>query len=613
MSVRDGKNRNKRMMLRSMMLWVSTLILTTVLFFDVLIMSNTWHNEKAELLQTSEEITQRVQNAVTGYIGQMDATVSSINYDMLDDSKGYVYKLFSGVPYESNAEQVKVNHYMTSFFAKLGLLQPKLVSVYIYVNEGKQFYWARSGHIRRGYSPEGSDWMKRTIELDGQTYTRINYLPEESSLREPVVGFSRKLKNLSNVEINGNAVILFQYSLSMLDDIAANYIARDSGHVLILDEDRVVYHYGTGSIDLSGVDVGTLAAQGGAARIDRVGDHTVCLAVGSGQVQRWRIAVLSDYRSFIQAFRYYIGHSLLIGLAMILLAMIPAYIYVRRLCEEIERLEAAMLQLCGGDFSIRLESSRRDEIGSLVRSFNEMACKTQRLIQQQYQQELEIREAEYQYLQAQIDPHFIFNALQIISSMAIVNRVESIEAVSNSLARLLSYSISTGSKVITVEEELKNVRQYMVIQQTRFRDRLGYEVDVDPEILPCKIIKMVLQPIVENAISHGIEPEGGVGTIRIHGFRSENGCMLMVCDDGVGMDAEQLAQLKRFINGRDTVRMHGRGHGVGLRNIHNRLKLYYGEQYGLKIESTPGGGTTVVVQISNEGGEERHAVDAGGR
>ena len=103
-----------------------------------------------------------------------------------------------------------------------------------------------------------------------------------------------------------------------------------------------------------------------------------------------------------------------------------------------------------------------------------------------------------------------------------------------------------------------------------------------------------------NAISHGIEPMGGAGTIRIHGFRRENGCVLMVCDDGIGMNAEQLSQLQRFINGEEDTQIQAHGHGVGLRNIHSRLKLYYGEQYGLKIESTPEGGTTVVIQISDE-------------
>ena len=594
----------KRTMFHSMMSGACLLIIITVLVFDVLIMSNTWRNEKEELLDTSEQLTLRLQTAISDYVSQMDATMSSINYGLLDDSKEYIYKLLSDAPYESNAEQVKINHYMTHFFAKLGLMQPELSSVYIYINDDKHFYWARSGHLRPGYSPKEKEWMRKTILLDGQTYTHINAISEGSTVEKPVIGFSRKLKNLSNEGINGDSLILFEYDISMIDRIVENCLPNDACQVLLVKDDGdVAYRYGQVDLGEADIDFSVSGTRDGGARFVRLNGGIMCLAEGRQKVLDWRIAVLSDYSEFIQSFWYYLRNSIIIGLGMIILAMIPAYLYVQRLCRDVERLEAAMLQLCGGDFSIRLEPRRRDEIGSLMHCFNDMAERTQHLIQQQYEQALEKREAEYKYLQAQIDPHFIFNALQVISSMAIVNGVESIEAVSNSLARLLSYSLSTDSKVITLEEELKNVKQYMVIQQTRFRDKLNYEVDVDPEILGYKIIKMVLQPIVENAISHGLNPRGGAGTIRIHGIKHRDGCVLMVCDDGIGMDGEQLRQLQRFINGDDDAQMKTRGHGVGLRNIHNRLKLYYGEQYGLKIESTPGVGTTIMVRIAMDAGD----------
>ena len=598
-----GHFRKQRTMFRSMFLFVSALILSTVLIFDVLIMTGSWRTENAKLVETSGRISAKLQTAVTAYMEQTDALLSSMKYDLLDDSRGYVYKLFSAEPYASNAEQIRVNHYLTNFFAKMGLMQSDLETVHIYIGNEKEYYWSRSAHRLPNSGAKDAEWIRNAIELDGQTYTRINYVPEGTTYGRKVIGFSRKLKNLSNIEISSDSVILFEYSISTIDDIVERYVDNASDIVLFINSSgEVVYQYG-GQHDIT--DGSGFLQTLGERRITRIGGGTYCLASADEDVQGYRIIVLSDYYEFMESFKHYILTSLFLAAGMILLVMIPAYFYVRHLCMEVEKLEDGLRRLCGGDFSIRLESRRQDEIGSLVRSFNDMAGKTQTLIRRQYQQEIEKREAEYKYLQAQVDPHFIFNSLQVISSIAIVKGIESIESVAGSLARILSYSLSSQSKEITIEEELGNVRQYMNIQQVRFRDRITFETDVSPEILHFRIIKMVLQPIVENAISHGLEPRGGSGTIRIHGFKRGNGCLLMVCDDGNGMDSEQLRLLRDFINGDDSTGFRTKGHGVGLRNIHNRLKLYYGEEYGLKIESEPGVGTTVVVQTAfADGGKE---------
>ena len=247
--------------------------------------------------------------------------------------------------------------------------------------------------------------------------------------------------------------------------------------------------------------------------------------------------------------------------------------------------------------------------------------KTKTLIQEKYEEELEKKEAQFQFLQAQIDPHFIFNTLQIISSMAVVKQLPEIENVSNSLARLIRYSISGEDKLILLKEELKNVKSYLEIQKIRFKNRLTYDMQLECAVDNIYIIKLTLQPIVENAISHGLESMTNSGKIMIRVYW-ENDMIIEISDNGLGMTKEELDMLLRRINGeaehstensgeekkinreQQETTMKGKGNHVGLRNINQRLKMYYGEQYKLSIRSEKGRGTVVTVKIPGSRGTE---------
>ena len=218
------------------------------------------------------------------------------------------------------------------------------------------------------------------------------------------------------------------------------------------------------------------------------------------------------------------------------------------------------------------------------------------LMEQNVEEQRQKRKSELKALQAQINPHFIYNTLDSIIWMAEWGKTKEVVLMTSSLAKLLRQSISNQNELVRVEEEVEYTRSYLTIQKMRYKDKLKYEILVNPEIQSKKIPKLVLQPLVENAIYHGIKYKEGKGVVCIDGYKEGSSMVLKVQDDGIGMNEEQL---KKIFEKRET---DTRRNGVGVLNVHERIQLYYGKEYGLKFSSIEGFGTTVEIRIPWEEG-----------
>ena len=211
--------------------------------------------------------------------------------------------------------------------------------------------------------------------------------------------------------------------------------------------------------------------------------------------------------------------------------------------------------------------------------------------------------SELQALQAQINPHFLYNTLDSIIWMAESGKNEEVVQMTSALAKLLRQSISNEDEIVTVEREIEYTRNYLAIQKLRYRDQLEYIIDIDEEVLHRKIVKLVIQPLVENAIYHGIKYLDGKGMLLILGEIRDGKVVITIRDNGVGMDEETLKHiLEKKPEPKEKQRK--KTSHVGVYNVQNRLQLYYGKEYGLVYESMPGMGTGVSVIIPAEGGEE---------
>lgn len=284
-------------------------------------------------------------------------------------------------------------------------------------------------------------------------------------------------------------------------------------------------------------------------------------------------------------------------LAVVVLLAAASYFLAYRLSQSITRrlylLNDTMHAVELGDVSARVAPQGRDEIGQLMGSFSNMMGRIDTLMDEKLEQGQQIKALELKALQAQINPHFLYNSLDLINCTAIAHNVPEISRMVNALARFYRLSLSRGKEVIPLADELKHARLYVEIQNMRFEDRVRTEWDVEPGVEQCPIIKIVLQPIIENAIIHGIfEKPDKTGRLSIAAFRQGQDLVITVEDDGVGMDEE--TRLANFSANTSSANTKG---GYGVRNINERLHLAYGAEYGLSCESELGRGTRVTIRI----------------
>lgn len=284
-------------------------------------------------------------------------------------------------------------------------------------------------------------------------------------------------------------------------------------------------------------------------------------------------------------------------LVVVLLPTAAAYFLAYRLSHSIARrlyrLNDTMHAVEHGDVSARVEPQGRDEIGQLMRSFSNMMTRIDTLMDEKLEQGQQIKALELKALQAQINPHFLYNSLDLINCTAIASNVPQISRMVNALARFYRLSLSRGREVIPLSDELKHAQLYVEIQNMRFENRVQVKWEIEPGVEQCSIIKIVLQPIIENAVIHGIfEREDKTGCLRIAAHRQQDDLIITVEDNGVGMD--EATRVANFSADASSANTKG---GYGVRNINARLHLAYGPEYGLFCESEIGRGTCVTIRI----------------
>lgn len=271
---------------------------------------------------------------------------------------------------------------------------------------------------------------------------------------------------------------------------------------------------------------------------------------------------------------------------LIIVGMISAAI-ANSVTHPLKKLLLSMNSFKRGDFNQKVEVTSRDEIGLLSQKYNEMVFEINELIQKQFISQTNQKMIELKTLQTQIEPHFLYNTLDFIFLNSKLNDDEQTAKVVQALSQLFRLSLNKGNDVYTVGDEIRQVTAYINIQHARFPHRFTPEIRVNPRIEPCITMKLLLQPIVENAILHGLRE---AGCLRITGdFMDESRIVLTVEDNGQGMEPEQVEQLM-------TIPKVSTG-GYGLRNVNERLQMMFGKEYGLQIESKPGAGTRVTVQL----------------
>ena len=434
-------------------------------------------------------------------------------------------------------------------------------------------------------------WYQEALALDGEAAISSSHV--QNAVRDKydwVVTLSRSITNTANPGVAG--VFFVDLNYNSIRELCEKISLGNKGYIYILDRDgRIVYHpqqqliySGMKTELISEVmdrdDTGFLTEDGKLYTISR-SEATGWIVVG--------VSYVSELMQGADAARL---TYVLVALGLLAAAVGLAYLLSNEITRPIKELEASMKEVEKGNFrNAELEVRADNEIGSLSRSFNLMTEEIQNLMRESAREQRAKRKYELRALQSQINPHFLYNTLDSIIWMAEWGKNKEVVTMTSSLAHLLRRTISNEQELVSIREELDCIEAYLTIQKMRYKDKLEYRIEAAEEIREERIVKLTLQPLVENAIYHGIKYKEGKGLIVIRGFL-EDGCIhLEVEDDGNGMDAETLAHIFEQ-HMRDT-----KSNGVGVANVNERLRLFYGAQYGLRFESEPGKGTRAIVVI----------------
>ena len=283
-----------------------------------------------------------------------------------------------------------------------------------------------------------------------------------------------------------------------------------------------------------------------------------------------------------------------IAFALILmLCLFLSYYIPLSITRPIRRLTQVTDQVAKGDLTVRSDVTGGLEARVLSDSMNTMIDKINELLEQVKTEQVRLRKAEFELLQSQINPHFLYNTLDAIVWLAEAGEQKKVVSMVGSLSDFFRISLNQGQDILDVREELQHVRSYLEIQQMRYQDILQYEICVPEELYSSRIPKITLQPLVENALYHGIKNKRGKGMIRIDGEMEDSDCILRITDNGRGMTPERLGQVREGIRNRNACETEI----YGLYNVNERIRLNFGEKYGITITSTYGEGTCVTVRL----------------
>lgn len=306
----------------------------------------------------------------------------------------------------------------------------------------------------------------------------------------------------------------------------------------------------------------------------------------------WRIVSIISQEKLFGRFNSINIYILIIGIAMSIILIFILTKFSFKIIEPIRRLNSKIKEFGKGK-TVKLSfiKKNKDEIWELEKSYNEMIRRISDLIISNNEEKEKQRKLELTALQAQINPHFLFNTLDAIGWIAAIKKQDDIERLVMALACFFRISLHKGAKFITLEEEVEIVKNFLLIEQIRFPDKFDVEYDIQEDVAQCKVLKLILQPVVENAIKHGISMKRERGFIKISARSVGEELELEVVDDGVGFDVSIL--------GENNTREYKNG-GYGIFNVDERIKLEYGKTYGMKIHSTKGEGTRVVIRLKLE-------------
>lgn len=558
-----------------------------ILFTAILLIIISYRLSEQAVRDTAESYTSELVNQVNSNIqtyitGMKDISLAAMNNP---DVREYLSQPDSG---QTAGLKTKISEYFHSIL----ISRKDIASINIFGYNGSFISDRPEARLNPFIQPYRQTWYREASEARGQAIISSSHVQPVIHGEYPwVVSLSRELRSADDSRALG--VLLIDLNFKVINDMLNKLDLGSRGYVFVVDrQGNIVYHpqqqllysnLKTEMIDrvLEVREGSFVTDENGVSRIYSVKDS------GFG----WKIVGVFYENELVANKKQMQVSFALAGLLCLGAGVMISFFTSRNLTQPIRKLQEKMTEVEKGNFNIRVPVGHSKEISSLARSFNVMVHKIKELMNQVVVEQEIKRKSELNALQAQINPHFLYNTLDSIIWMAESKKHDEVILMTSALARLFRASLSKGKELIPISTEIQHITSYLKIQQMRYEDKLAFTVDFDPQLHGCLTLKVLLQPLVENAIYHGVKNKPGRGTVRITGMCLDGCVELRVQDDGIGMDEETVRSILR-----PAARLETKG-GVGIANVHQRIQLYFGPEYGLTYETRPGEGTTAIIRI----------------
>lgn len=550
----------------------SLLVVFTVLFLGTTALVLTRDALWDTTTYYTEQLVEQVQTGIGNYLEEMDGIATTLLDDRdvravlvnpeNDPARGRVLRIFDTVSR------------MRPDISLLAIVDP---AAGVVVHNG-------DSPLNETVDPFAQDWYRTAVRYGGAA------VYSGARVQNLLADRYRWVVSLSRAQ--GEDVLLVDLNFRVIERLARSVQLGPRGYLFIVDTDgQIIYHPQQQLIysDLADEPLDALLQPGVTELVRTHRGEERLYIVDTLPRTGWRVVAVNSVRQLLSSQRQLRSYYLAWVALCFAIVMVLTLLLSRRISLPVLRLRRLMQAVEQGRFDIDIPVERRDEIGALSRDFAIMVATVRDLMARNEREQEEKRRSEITALQHQITPHFLYNTLDSIVWMAEGGQVDEVVDMTTNLARLLRLSIGRGDAMVTLETELQHLESYLRIQRMRYRDLLSFEIDTDPAALDCLLPRLTLQPVVENAIYHGIKSRDGGGTVTVSAERRGERVDICVRDDGPGIDPDVLARLRR-----QEVEPSG---GVGLKNVHRRLELTYGAGYGVFFDDVGATGTVVRISI----------------
>lgn len=455
------------------------------------------------------------------------------------------------------------------------MMKDREISFYIYnLNGGQDLFVGTDLPYDYSYNAKEEEWFKFFQVSNSKMMTLDTHVDHQTKSKKLAISHARKILDMDSGTLLG--IMVVRIDLSVIEVVNSRLQQALRSRFTIVDEaDNIIFNANTGLIGQKFTET---------IQPDKR-DHII--VASPFDRQRWTTYLYMP-KSELTAEGDLLRQNIYLLAVLMLLFLAIISIYLSSvITRPIKKLMSNILLVEKGQFEHVEDIHSRDEIGLLATRFNRMSRELKGLVSQIQQEEMKKAAAEIRALQSQINPHFLYNTLGSVKWIASMQQADTIVVMTEALIAMLRYAARAEGAMVSVREELDNLRNYMTIQQVRYYNRIRMDVFADDTLLDQRMPKLILQPIVENAIFHGLaeKEEDGVVTIRI--ARGDNCFAIDVHDNGEGMDEETFRLIKASLAGEAD-----NGESIGLHNVQRRIQLHYGNRYGIDCDSAQGAGTT---------------------